>query len=269
METITNAVQKIRTFTSAEPSVGLILGSGLGDYADSIENPAVIPYSEIPGFPLSTVQGHAGRFVIGERQGKTVIAMQGRVHCYEGYTPQQVTLPVRIMKLLGVKTLILTNAAGGIDKDFAVGALMMITDHINYSGLNPLTGANLDEFGVRFPDMSQVYSPDLRGKLKAAALANDIHLREGVYVMFAGPSYETPAEIRFARTMGAAAVGMSTVPEAIAARHSGMEVLGLSCITNPAAGILDQPLTHAEIIETTNRVHGTFVTVLDLALGIV
>ncbi|MDR0817764.1 MAG: purine-nucleoside phosphorylase [Clostridiales Family XIII bacterium] len=265
-EQIESTVNYIRSITDFEPELGLILGSGLGSYAEQLEDPVFIDYSDIPGFPVSTVVGHAGRFVLGKRFGKRVIAMQGRFHYYEGYTQGQVTLPVRVMKKLGAPDLLLTNAAGGVNRDFPVGALMLITDHINYSGMNPLAGPNLEEFGPRFPDMTDIYTKELRGKAKQLAADAGIPLQEGVYVMFSGPSYETPAEIRMARTIGADAVGMSTAPEAIVARHCGMRVMGISCITNFAAGILDAPLVHEEVVAVTTRVNREFVALLDILI---
>jgi len=252
-----------------KPRVGMILGSGLGDYANELENAVKIPYADIPGFLRSTVEGHEGQFVAGTRGGVTILAMQGRFHYYEGYTQQETTIPVRVMRKLGIDTLVVTNAAGGINTAFAEGALMLITDHINFSGQNPLIGQNLDEFGPRFPDMTNVYTPALRKALLAKTDGEGIDLAQGIYVMFSGPCYETPAEIRFARTMGADAVGMSTVPEAMVAAHAGMQVLGISCITNMAAGVLDQPLDHSEVMETAERVRSTFTRVLDLTLGII
>lgn len=266
MERLERAVQCIRAKTDAVPTVGLVLGSGLGSYADTLEHPVAIPYSEIPGFPVSTVSGHAGQFVLGTKHGKQVIAMQGRVHFYEGYSQAEITLPVRIMKRLGVENLVLTNAAGGVNTAFPVGTLMLICDHINYSGANPLIGPNVSAFGPRFPDMSDIYTKALRQKLKQAAAAAKIPLEEGVYMMFSGPSYETPAEIRMARVLGADAVGMSTAPEAIVARHCGMQVMGISCITNPAAGVMDAPLSHTEVVEVSARVNSRFVQLLDLLL---
>lgn len=268
-KSIDEAVGVIRSKTDFEPEVGLILGSGLGDYADQIQDPVVIPYCEIPGFPVSTVSGHAGQFVIGIHQGKRVIAMQGRVHSYEGYPQSQITLPVRIMKRLGVSKLLVTNAAGGVNLDFKPGTLMVLTDHINYSGGNPLVGENLDEFGPRFPDMSDVYTSRLRAKLKEEAERTGIVLAEGIYLMYSGPNYETPAEIRAFRSMGADAVGMSTVPEALVASHCQMEVIGISCITNMAAGVLDRKLDHSEVVETASRVKVEFVKLLDLILAAV
>lgn len=263
---IEDGVRIIRERTGLAPEVGMILGSGLGDYAERIENAVKIPYSSIPGFPVSTVSGHAGQFVLGTCNGKNVIAMQGRVHYYEGYTQREITLPVRIMKRLGVRTMLLTNACGGVNRSFAPGTLMLISDHINYSGSNPLIGVNMEEDGPRFPDVSRVYARELRDKLRACAKEEGIELAEGVYMMFSGPNYETPAEVRMAGIVGADAVGMSTVPEAIVCAHCGIPVLGISCITNFAAGIADQPLSHQEVVETADRVKETFVRVVDLAL---
>nr|WP_317284074.1 purine-nucleoside phosphorylase [uncultured Sellimonas sp.] len=266
LEMILSCVKTIREKTDFIPEVGLILGSGLGDYAERIDNRIVIPYKDLPDFPVSTVAGHAGQFVLGEIAGRKVIAMQGRVHYYEGYTQRQITMPVRIMKGLGVNKMIITNAAGGVNKAFKPGTLMMIRDHINYSGSNPLIGENPDEFGPRFPDMTNVYATEYRKKLKELALEEEIKLEEGIYMMFSGPSYETPAEVRLAGILGADAVGMSTVPEAIVCSQMGISVLGISCITNCAAGILNQPLNHAEVVETANRVKAQFVKVIDIAL---
>ena len=264
---IQDAVQIIRDRVDFDAEVGMILGSGLGDYADRIENAVKIPYSAIPNFPVSTVDGHAGQFVLGSCKGKKVIAMQGRVHYYEGYTQKEITLTIRIMKRIGVRKVLLTNAAGGVNRSFAPGTLMMIRDHINYSGSNPLIGRNFEEDGPRFPDVSRVYQKELRQKLKVLAEQEGIHLEEGVYMMFSGPCYETPAEVRMAGIVGADAVGMSTVPEAIVCAHCGIPVLGISCITNYAAGILDQPLSHQEVVETAERVKSTFVKVVDLVLS--
>ena len=264
---IQDAVQIIRDRVDFDAEVGMILGSGLGDYADRIENAVKIPYSAIPNFPVSTVDGHAGQFVLGSCKGKKVIAMQGRVHYYEGYTQKEITLPIRIMKRIGVGKVLLTNAAGGVNRSFAPGTLMMIRDHINYSGSNPLIGRNFEEDGPRFPDVSRVYQKELRQRLKVLAEQEGIHLEEGVYMMFSGPCYETPAEVRMAGIVGADAVGMSTVPEAIVCAHCGIPVLGISCITNYAAGILDQPLSHQEVVETAERVKSTFVKVVDLVLS--
>jgi len=242
-----------------KPEIGLILGSGLGVLADEIENPVAIPYAEIPNFPVSTVQGHAGQLVIGTLEGKTVIAMQGRFHYYEGYTMETVTFPVRVMKLLGVEKLIVTNAAGGVNKEFKPGDLMLITDHINFMGDNPLIGANDERFGPRFPDMSKAYDHEFQAIARNVAKKLGIAIQEGVYFGLTGPTYETPAEIRMVRILGGDAVGMSTVTESIVANHCSMRVLGISCITNMAAGILDQPLDHGEVIETTEKVKSTFL----------
>ncbi|WP_257347830.1 purine-nucleoside phosphorylase [Pseudalkalibacillus decolorationis] len=256
---IHDAAQYINKRIDNKPSIGLILGSGLGVLADKIENPVIIPYDEIPSFPVSTVEGHAGELVIGTLEGKSVVAMKGRFHYYEGYSLQVVTFPVRVMKEIGVETLIVTNAAGGINQKFNAGDLMLITDHINNFGDNPLIGPNDHDLGVRFPDMSESYSTRLQDVAKTVANDFQMSIREGVYVGNSGPSYETPAEIRMLRILGGDAVGMSTVPEVIVARHSGMEVLGISCISNMAAGILDQPLTHDEVIETTEKVKTDFM----------
>lgn len=252
------SAEYIQSKLKVTPEIGLILGSGLGILADEIEDAVAIPYSEIPNFPVSTVHGHAGQLVIGQLSGKTVIAMQGRFHHYEGYTMDKVTFPVRVMKLLGVEKLIVTNAAGGVNKDFTPGDLMLITDHINMMG-NPLIGANDERFGPRFPDMSTAYDKEFQQMARTVATDLNIAIQEGVYLGLTGPTYETPAEIRMIRTLGGDAVGMSTVPEVIVANHSSMRVLGISCITNMAAGILDQPLNHEEVIETTERVKNTFL----------
>lgn len=268
-----NLVEKIRESSefikkqiTIEPEVGLILGSGLGVLADEIEDAVKISYHDIPNFPVSTVEGHKGQLVIGSLEGKKVIAMQGRFHYYEGYSQQEVTFPVRVMKALGVKKMIVTNAAGGVNTSFEPGDLMIIDDHINFMFDNPLIGPNHEELGVRFPDMSQSYSKELVGKAEKVAKELQIDVKNGVYAAFTGPVYETPAEIRMIRTIGGDAVGMSTVPEVIAANHAGIKVLGISCITNMAAGILPQPLSHAEVIETTNLVQAKF---LSLVKGIV
>ncbi|EOT38897.1 purine-nucleoside phosphorylase [Enterococcus dispar] len=236
---------------------GLILGSGLGELAEEIENPVVIPYNEIPHFPVSTVVGHAGQLVYGQLAGKKVLAMQGRFHYYEGNSMQAVTYPVRVMKELKAHSVIVTNACGGVNETFAPGDLMLITDHINFMSANPLIGPNEESMGPRFPDMSQAYTPEYMAVAKEVAKASGLHLKEGVYMGFSGPTYETPAEIRFARTIGADAVGMSTVPEVIVASHSGLKVLGISCITNLAAG-MQKNLNHAEVVETTERVKAEF-----------
>ncbi|OAS87468.1 MULTISPECIES: purine-nucleoside phosphorylase [Metabacillus] len=258
-DAIKEAASYVKSKYEDTPKIGLILGSGLGVLADEIENPVKIPYNEIPNFPVSTVEGHAGQLVIGTLKEAKVIAMQGRFHFYEGYSLDKVTAPVRVMKELGVETLIVTNAAGGINESFEAGDLMLITDHINNMGTNPLIGPNNANIGVRFPDMSESYNRKLRDMAKNIANELNIKLQEGVYVGNTGPSYETPAEVRALRTLGGDAVGMSTVPEVIIARHAGLNVLGISCISNMAAGILDQPLSHDEVIETTDKVRVNFL----------
>ena len=265
-QAIEKAASYLRDKISTPPRIGLILGSGLGVLADEIEEAVKIPYEQIPGFPVSTVEGHAGQLVYGRLEGAMVVAMQGRFHYYEGYRMDQVTFPVRVMKALGVKELIVTNAAGGVNERFQPGDLMIITDHINNMGNNPLIGPNDPKLGVRFPDMTEAYSKRLRNIAKEVAANLGIPIQEGVYVANTGPSYETPAEIRMIRAFGGDAVGMSTVPEVIVARHAQIEVLGISCISNMAAGILDQPLTHDEVMETTERVKANF---LRLVKGII
>lgn len=245
--------------TDHRPVIGLILGSGLGSLADEIKNPIKIPYSAIPHFAKSDAIGHANELVIGELNGKIVAAMKGRFHYYEGYTLDEVTFPVRVMKALGIENVIITNACGAVNTSFNPGDLMLITDHINLVGTNPLMGPNNDELGTRFPDLSQVYNMDLRNIAIKVATEQNIHLQQGVYAWWSGPAYETPAEIRMIRTLGADAVGMSTVPEAIVATHGGMKVLGISCLTNMACGILDQPLNHDEVIEVASQVRVKFV----------
>ncbi|SDC22430.1 purine-nucleoside phosphorylase [Pelagirhabdus alkalitolerans] len=242
-----------------KPTVGLILGSGLGMLADEIEDPVKIKYDQIPGFPVSTVAGHAGQLVTGKLQGVDVIAMQGRFHYYEGHGLEAVTFPVRVMKQLGVQKLFVTNAAGGVNESFNPGDLMLITDHINNTSQNPLIGPNDSTQGVRFPDMSTAYDRGLQRLARGVAKDLDLDLKEGVYVWNTGPTYETPAEIKMLQKVGGDAVGMSTVPEVIVARHVGIDVLGISCISNMAAGILDQPLNHEEVIETTEKVRGAFL----------
>ncbi|WP_282935706.1 purine-nucleoside phosphorylase [Paenibacillus sp. RC67] len=263
---IKEAAAYIQSNYSSAPQIGLILGSGLGVIADLVENATVISYGDIPHFPVSTVEGHAGELLLGTIQGKHVLLMKGRFHLYEGYGVEVVSFPVRVMKELGVKTLLVTNAAGGINTSYEVGDLMLIKDHINFTFRNPLIGPNLNELGVRFQDMSEAYNRKLRQTAKEVAAEQGIKLQEGVYIGLLGPTYETPAEIRMMRTLGADAVGMSTVAEVIVARHAGIEVLGFSCISNMAAGILDQPLSHEEVMETTERVKPKF---LKLILGIV
>jgi purine-nucleoside phosphorylase len=253
--------------TALRPKIGLVLGSGLGAFADELSDAVRVPYSQIPSFPRSTAIGHAGQMVIGKAGDIPVAVMQGRVHLYEGYSAEQVAFPVRVLGGMGVQALIVTNAAGGINTKYTQGALVVISDHINLQGQNPLVGLNDERFGPRFPDMTQAYwKPYREMALKAARkLGKTVH--EGVYAGLLGPSYETPAEIRYLRTIGADLVGMSTIPEVITARHMGMKVLGISCVTNMAAGILDQPLNHQEVLDTAERVKGDFVGLLRVVLG--
>ncbi|QJD82344.1 purine-nucleoside phosphorylase [Cohnella herbarum] len=259
---IEEAAAFIRSTTDVRPEIGLILGSGLGVLGDELEDAVSIPYEDIPHFPVSTVEGHAGELLIGKLQGRNVVLMRGRFHMYEGYEPERTALPVRVMKALGVKTLLVTNAAGGVNLDYKPGNLMLISDHINLTGRNPLVGPNDNALGVRFPDMSDAYSSRLRKVAKETAAELGFAVQEGVYVGLLGPNYETPAEIRMLRTLGVDAVGMSTVSEVIVARHSGIEVLGISCISNMAAGILDQPLSHEEVMETTEQVKEQFLSLV-------
>ncbi|HKN82988.1 MAG TPA: purine-nucleoside phosphorylase [Pyrinomonadaceae bacterium] len=262
-----HATRIIRARTNVEPRIAVVLGSGLGGFADDFEEAVAIPYEDIPGFVRSTAEGHAGRLVVGKIDSVPLLAMQGRVHYYEGYSLEEVTFPVRTFKLLGIKTLILTNAAGGINVELTQGALMVISDHLNLMGANPLRGPNDERFGPRFPDMSAVYSPELQELVVDEAKAIGIEVRRGIYGALSGPSYETPAEIHLLRSLGADAVGMSTVPEAIVARHMGLEVLGISCITNMAAGISDQPINHEEVMETGERVRDIFTELLQRVVG--
>jgi len=253
-----HAARTIRALGAGEARVGLVLGSGLGAFADELEESVAIPYEEIPGFERSTVEGHAGRLVLGKVAGASVVVLQGRFHFYEGYALEEVTFPIRVLGLLGIKALILTNAAGGLNNSFTQGALMMISDHLNLMGVNPLRGANDARFGTRFPDLSDVYDREFQEAAMTEAHAMNLELKRGIYAALTGPSYETPAEIRMLRALGADAVGMSTVPEAIIARHMGIKVLGISCITNMAAGVLDRPIDHAEVMETGEQVAATF-----------
>lgn len=246
---------------------GLILGSGLGELAEEIENPVRVPYTEIPHFPVSTVVGHAGQLVYGTLAGKQVLAMQGRFHYYEGYSMQEVTYPVRVMQALKAHSLIVTNACGGVNENFVPGDLMLINDQINFMGANPLIGPNEDELGPRFSDMSQAFTPSYRQTAQKVGEKLGLTLKEGAYMGFSGPTYETPAEIRFARTIGADAVGMSTVPEVIVAVHGGMKVLGVSCITNLAAG-MQASLNHEEVVATTERVKSQFKTLVKETLAV-
>jgi purine-nucleoside phosphorylase len=256
------AARFIQRKTKLRPRIALVLGSGLGAFADEFMSATRIPYVSIPHFPRSTAIGHAGQLVVGSVESVEVAAMQGRVHLYEGYSAKEVAFPVRVFARMGVKAVILTNAAGGIRKDFTQGRLVVIGDHINLQGANPLTGANEEKFGPRFPDMSTAYDKRFRELMLAEGRRRGVEMGEGVYAALPGPSYETPAEIRYLKTIGADLVGMSTVPEVIAARHSGMRVLGISCVTNAAAGILDQPLNHKEVLETAERVKSEFIALL-------
>ena len=262
-ERVEEAAAVIRARCGALPETAIVLGSGLGDFADTLLDAIRTPYGELPHWPASSVVGHAGRLVIGTVAGHRIAALSGRAHFYEGHDMGTVVFPTRVMARLGVRQIILTNAAGGINTTFAQGALMVIDDHINLLGTNPLVGANDERFGPRFPDMTEVYSSRLRAIADQAARARGVPVGHGVYVALHGPSYETPAEIRYLRTIGADAVGMSTVPEAIAARHMGVEVLGISCITNMAAGVLPHPINHEEVLETTRRVRNSFVSLLE------
>ena len=257
-EKINHCLEQIRSKTDFEPLMAVVLGSGLGGYASKMEVVCEIPYSEIDGFPVSTVQGHDGRFLFGYVESVPIVAMKGRVHFYEGYAIDDVVLPIRTMGLLGAKYILLTNAAGGIDLDFEPGDLMLIEDHISSFIRSPLIGENIEELGVRFPDMSRVYDLKLCECIRRAASSKGIDIKEGTYLQTSGPQFETPTEIKMFRTLGASAVGMSTVVEAIAAHHMGLRVCGISCISNMAAGILDQPLTHSEVQITADKVAHKF-----------
>jgi purine-nucleoside phosphorylase len=264
---VKEAADAIRCRVPEAPEIAVVLGSGLGDFASSLGDAVTMPYDALPHWPVSRVIGHAGQLVVGTSKGRTIAALAGRSHLYEGHDVGRVVFAVRALGLLGVKTLILTNAAGGVNTGFAQGALMVIDDHINLTGHNPLVGENDERFGARFPDMTEVYSSRLRGIADAAGQAIGVTLPHGIYVALLGPSYETPAEIRYLRTIGADAVGMSTVPEAIVARHMKIDALGLSCITNMAAGVLPQPLDHAEVMATAARVRGQFIALLEGIIG--
>jgi purine-nucleoside phosphorylase len=257
-----HAARTIRARAKMDVSVGLVLGSGLGGFADELQDATAIPFSEIPGFARSTVEGHAGRLVVGKAAGVPLAVMQGRFHYYEGYSSEEVTFPVRVLKLLGARTLLLTNAAGAVNVEFTPGALMVISDHLNLMGVNPLVGPNEERFGPRFPDLTEVYSRELQEVVVEQAHAMGLEIRRGIYAALMGPSYETPTEIRMARTLGADAVGMSTVPEAIVARHMDMQVVGISCITNLAAGVSEQHIDHHAVIETGERVRVQFTELL-------
>jgi purine-nucleoside phosphorylase len=257
------AADFVRARAKTLPAIAVVLGSGLGEFASSLDDGISLRYDDIPHWPASTVVGHDGRMVLGDVAGRSIAALAGRSHYYEGHDLRSVTFATRVLGVLGVKVLILTNAAGGVNTGFSAGDLMVVDDHINLLGSNPLMGPNEDRFGVRFPDLTNVYSPRLRRMADETGAALDLTLRHGIYVAWHGPSYETPAEVRFLRAIGADAVGMSTVPEAIVARHMGLEVLGISCITNLAAGVLPQPLNHEEVLETARRVRGKFTSLLN------
>jgi len=257
-----HAAQMIRSRIKIEPSVAIVLGSGLGAFADDMSEANSVSYSEIPGFARVTVEGHAGRLVIGKAGKVPTAAMQGRFHFYEGYSREEVTFPIRVLKLLGVRTLILTNAAGSLNTEFTPGSLMIISDHINLLGGNPLTGPNDERFGPRFPDLTTTYAPELQNMVIEEAKTMGLDMRRGVYAALSGPSYETPAEIHMVRTLGGDAVGMSTVPEAIVARHMDLQVIGISCITNLAAGVSNRPVDHSQVISTGELVREQFTELL-------
>jgi len=256
------AARAIRARANLKPSVAVVLGSGLGAFADELTDATSIPYQDIPGFARATVEGHAGALVIGKASGVALAAMQGRFHSYEGYSLEEVTFPIRVLKLLGAETLVLTNASGALNVEFVPGSLMVISDHINLLGSNPLIGPNDDRFGPRFPDLTAVYAPELQSVVIDEARGMDLQMRRGVYAALSGPSYETPAEIHMVRTLGADAVGMSTVPEAIVARHMNMQVVGISCITNLAAGVSSRPIDHSQVMAIGERVREQFTELL-------
>jgi purine-nucleoside phosphorylase len=261
------AARLIRTRADVDVPVAIVLGSGLGAFAEDLTEATEVRYDEIPGFARATVQGHAGRLVIGKAGDVTVAAMQGRFHFYEGYSLEEVTFPIRVLKLLGVRTVVLTNAAGTLKIEFTPGSLMVISDHLNLLGDNPLRGANDERFGPRFPDLSSVYARRLQDIVLDEAKAMGLEVRRGIYAALSGPSYETPAEIHMIRTLGADAVGMSTVPEAIVARHMDMQVVGISCITNLAAGVSDKPIDHSQVMAIGEGVRGDFTTLLNRVVG--
>lgn len=265
-EKLFKCYESIQKKIDFKPEIALVLGSGLGDYGETIDIVATLDYHDIEGFPISTVEGHKGRFIFGYIQGVPVVCMQGRVHYYEGYAMSDVVLPTRLMKMMGAKVLFLTNAAGGLNFDFHAGDFMMITDHIMTFVPSPLIGENINELGARFPDMSDVYKKDLQDIIRGTANELGIKLQEGVYIQLTGPNYETPAEVRMCRTLGADAAGMSTAAEAVAANHMGMKVCGISCITNLGCGMLDQPLSHAEVQETADRVAVDFKRLITQAI---
>ncbi|MFC4767252.1 purine-nucleoside phosphorylase [Effusibacillus consociatus] len=262
VQKIQETASYIRSRTALAPRVGLILGSGLGVLADEIQNATVIDFEEIPNFPVSTVEGHAGKLVIGTLEGCPVVAMKGRFHFYEGYSQKEITFPVYVMKELGCDTLVVTNACGGMNRNFQPGDLMLITDHINFTGGNPLIGANDPRLGARFPDMSQAYNKELIATAEKVAEKNGIQVQKGVYVAISGPAYCTPSELIMLRNFGADAVGMSTVPEVIAANHTGLKVLGISCVTDLAIGEELEPLTHEQVVEVANRTRPKFISLV-------
>lgn len=265
---VTEAAEWLRRHGCATTAdVAIVLGSGLGDFADGLKDAFSIPYTDIPHWPASKVIGHAGKLVCGKAAGRQVLVLSGRVHAYEGHDMRTVTFGMRVIGTMGIKRVILTNAAGGISPNCSRGALMVIDDHVNLMGQNPLVGPNDERFGLRFPDMTHLYSPALRALADETARAQGLPIQHGVYMAVLGPSYETPAEIRAFRTLGADAVGMSTAPEAIVARHMGIEVLGISCITNPAAGVFPEPLHHDEVMETAREVKGQFIALLEGIIG--
>lgn len=261
-QVIEQAASYIKSKTEIVPEIALVMGSGLGVIGEMVENPVYVPYGEIPNFPVSTVVGHKGRFVLGDFAGKKVVVMQGRFHYYEGYTMEQITLPIRLMYELGARKLIVTNAAGGVNTNFTGGALVLIKDHINLMGISPLIGPNLETYGVRFPDMSNIYDKSFNESIRKLAYSKGIDLQEGVYFYFTGPQYETPAEIRMVRQLGGDLVGMSTVPETVVAAHMKMRVTGISCVTNMAAGVLDQEINHDEVMETAKQVQDNFIRLI-------
>ncbi len=269
MDKITSVCEIIKEKIKERPEVGLILGSGLGDLADEIENPIKIKYEDIEGFPVSTVVGHAGQLVFGKLSGKNVVAMQGRFHFYEGYPISDVVFPVKVLIKLGIESLFVTNAAGGVNTSFNPGDLMIITDHINLAGVNPLIGKNNDDLGPRFPDMSSAYNKEYIEIAKSVGSKLKLDIKEGVYAWMTGPTYETPAEVRMIRTLGGDAAGMSTVPEVIIANHQGIKVLGISCITNMAAGVLDEALNHEDVVKTSQKVKGDFQNLIKETLKLI
>ncbi|TXK80332.1 purine-nucleoside phosphorylase [Paenibacillus sp. N3.4] len=261
------AASYIREHITVKPEIGMILGSGLGVLADEVENPIAIPYEKIPHFPTSTVEGHSGELVIGQLQGKNVLVMKGRFHFYEGYAMKEVVFPVYVMKRLGIEILIVTNAAGGMNPSFAAGDLMLITDHINFTGDNPLIGSNIAELGPRFPDMSEAYNRKLRGMAEAKAAELNIPLQQGVYVSISGPTYCTPAELKMLAGIGGDAIGMSTVPEVIAANHCGIQVVGITCITDMAIGEHLEPLTHEQVVRVAAEARPKFIALIKQITG--